>query len=57
MITNEERLKIVTAARALGFNYGPDGTLVCTVDQLVNFASGIATATAEQIIEAFNKVK
>lgn len=56
-ITNEERLKILAAARSLGFNQGPAGTLICTIDQLVNFASNVATATAEQIIAAFSEIK
>lgn len=56
---NKERLAILEAARALGFEYNPnnDGSLICTIDQLVKFSANVASATAEQIIEAFNQVK
>lgn len=58
-ITNEERLAILEAARASGFNYHTDqsGRLVCTIDQLVTFSAAVAAATAEQIMKAFEGVK
>ena len=51
-ITNEERLNIVEAARAVGFDYHSDmsGRLVCTLDQLVLFSASVAAATADQIM-------
>lgn len=53
-ITNEERLNIIDAARALGFDYHIDqsGRLVCTIDQLIMFSASVAAATIEQIIGA-----
>lgn len=58
-ITNEERLTILKGARAIGFEYHSDGSgkLVCTLDQLVMFSANVASATAEQIIEAFKGIK
>lgn len=57
--SNEERLNILAGARALGFEYHTDnsGRLVCTLDQLLAYSANVASATAEQILAAFNGVK
>jgi hypothetical protein len=57
-ISKEERQAIYEAAKGCGFiDAGHSNRLYCTIDQLVAFAANISSATAEQIINAFNKVK
>lgn len=57
--SNEEKLNILAGARALGFEYHTNnsGRLICTLDQLLAYSALVASATAEQIIAAFNAVQ
>lgn len=40
-ITDEDRLMVIYKAREIGFSYAPDNKMLCTVDQLVQFANAI----------------
>lgn len=59
MMESDDRLVILEAARTLGFKYheSGDGSLICTIDQLMQFSAEVANAIATQIMNAFNAVK
>lgn len=50
----EEAKIVLMSAIALGFIY-QDGKLICTLEQLCEFSSEVANATAEQWVKALNR--